>query len=294
MTVRKPEDDDIIDAEIVEEEPVPATLAPEPKPESEPQPPPEPLVLTPIEPAPVKPATPEPTTPAPGPFVGRRAARPKKEEEGGLGIVVLLLIGVLIAAIIWRKELTAFYNSTVGPMFGGEAPSTAPAPVKVTPKVALPPTPAPGETMPPPEPEVPKFEPREAPGPAPKEPEETPAVVPPAPAPEPAPALAYSIIKRENVGYEGLQQFEFKVVVPPTYKRDDLLRMAQAIVAAERKQGVRHAVRCLCFTDPEKTKPEDLFATVDWGPQGDFMKAADAVNKTPDKNEFKVFLKGAP
>ena len=134
---------------------------------------------------------------------------------------------------------------------------------------------------------MPTFERREPSPPPPAG--ETPPVVETPPS-----GLAYSIVGRRNVSEEGLQQIDLHVIVPRTYTREDLLRMARAVVALERRLGERHAVRLVCFTDPRRTDPEDVFAEVDWGPGGDFWKAADAVNKGSDRNTFTVTMKGAP
>ena len=279
MTHRRPEDDDIIDAQVEGEVPPRGSARGEPAP-GRPEPPAAP-------PPPVEPPA------APGPFVGRHAARPKK--GSGIGIVVLMLIAIAGVAVIFRREVTDLYDR----LTGQPKQDTAPAPARTegdnTPGRVRPTargTEAPRKETGPEIPNyvVPEFEKRTME----EVPKDTGAPPPETPAPpfkEPYPGLAYSIIKTEDVGYEGVKQYEFKVVVPAGYKEEDLLRMAANIVASQRRLGDRHAIRILCFTDPEKTKPEQLFAQVDWAPEGDFTKAADAVNKGVDKNTYRVTMK---
>jgi hypothetical protein len=219
--------------------------------------------------------------------------RPKKRGSG-LGIVVLLLIVVAVVAVVFRRELTSAYDQLSAKWFGT---AQEPKPVeedivrKAQPRVRpVPMHPDPDREPKPvpklPDYEVPKFEPRTLPA-VPKEEEPLPVITPK----EHRPGLAYSTLERKDIGVEGVSQVEVKVVVPKTYKKDDLLRVALDIVAGERRQGTRHAVRLLCFTDSQKTSEDDAFAEVDWAPGGDFFKAGDAVRAGPDNNEYKVHMK---
>jgi len=266
MTNRRPEDDDVIDAQVEGEKPVP--------------PRPEPLPAPPVEP---------PVTP--GPFVGRHAPRPKK--GSGVGVVVLMLIAIAVVAVIFRREVTELYDRLTGQAKQDTAPEVVRtegdnAPVRARPTARGTQTPR-KETGPEiPNYVVPEFEKRTME----QVPKETPQPDTPAPPfKEPYPGLAYSVVKTEDASYEGVKQYEFKVVVPAHYKEGDLLRMAANIVASQRRLGERHAIRIFCFTDPDKAKPEHLFAQVDWAPEGDFMKAADAVNKGVDRNVYRVTMK---
>jgi hypothetical protein len=85
-------------------------------------------------------------------------------------------------------------------------------------------------------------------------------------------------------------EYEMKVIVPASYKKDDLLRMALDVVAGELRRGLCHAIRFLCYTDTRKTNPEDAFAEVIWAPEGNFARAVDAVRAGSDNNEYRVIM----
>ncbi len=227
-------------------------------------------------------------SPAPEPFVNPYLQR-KKNRGGGLMIVILLLAAVGVVAWVCRVSLTSFYDTKVATLWQ-EAPKPAePVPSPEPKRVAERPTERPKVELP--DQEVPKFDKREvAVAPA-----ETPAPVDVTPPPETPKeirlGLAYSIADKRDTSNEGVKQYEFKVVVPPTYDEEALLRMAKDIVVAEQRLGPRHGIRILCYQDPKKTADEDNFAEVDWGPGGDYFKAADAATGDPAKNTFRVILR---
>lgn len=268
MSTKRPEDEEPIEAELVDEEIVRARdVSSQPTSTS-----PSPTGAQPL---------PEPPRAAPR----YRAYRPPKKGFLSFGKMVILLGLVLVAAVFWRKKLTETYEDLRERYFsraqakeGDVIKEVSPEPPpKVEPKPVKP-----GPTEAVKEEPFPTFEKRTVP----TLPEEPSPVIPPK---ERYLGLAYSVIGRKDVSFLDVFQYEIRVVVPADYKKDDLLRMARDIVARER--GIRHAVRFYCFKDKVKTKPEDAFAEVIWAPEGNFLKAREAVRKGSGNNEYRVIMK---
>ena len=262
MAGKRPEDDEPIDADVVEEEEESTSTSD-------------------VEEHPVEPPRDRP------PYSGYRP----RQKKSPLGEVMFLLglAAVAVLAITFRKELTDAYDRYLG---GPEGPQAKVEPVRhdeavkwepklpapVEPKVETPTTPV--EETP-----LPKFERREKP----TLPREEPPVIPHF---QPRPGLAYSIVERKDATYKpGLFQYEFKVIVPENYKKDDLLRMGLDIIEYERKQGLRHAILIYCFKDKTNLDPDEAYAEVIWAPGGNYMRAADALRFGPDNNEYRVIIK---
>jgi len=264
VTEEKPADEEPVEAELVEQGPVEAPGPPSGPAEGQPPP------------GPAKPRPPY------------RAYRPAKKGSG-FGRMVIILVLVLVAAVVWRKELTDAYDRLIDRFFGGAEEVEESGSDDVI--VEFPPEPEPQPPKPEPKPEkpvpdqtLPTFKERTIPE-LPAEP------LPEIPMKERTPGLAYSIIDRKDISFLQVTQYEMYVVVPADYRKDDLLRMALDVVAWERKQGVRHAIKFYCFKDKVKTEPKDAFAEVVWAPEGNFLRAREAVRAGSDNNEYRIIMK---
>ena len=211
------------------------------------------------------------------------------KKRSGFGKMLIILALVLVAAVLWRQELTDALDRALAWLSDTSGRTDAPPDDDVIVEGPSKPGPEPPKPQPKPEEPVedqplPTFNERTIPE-LPEEP------FPRIPRAQRTPGLAYSIINRRDVGYERIFVYEIYIVVPADYKKDDLLRMALDVVAWERKQGLRHAIKFYCFKDKVNTKPEDAFAEVIWAPEGNFQRAREAVRAGPDNNEYRVIVK---
>jgi len=271
---KRPADEEPIEAEVVEEDVV------------EPAETPEGPAALPAAPPPAE----APQAPGPAPRRPYRGYRPRRRKTGiGLAGRLLFLTLLLVAAFLWRKELTDTYDALMDRFFGRAEEAPRPGPADVIVEVLPKPEPEPGPPKPtPPKPipdtPLPTFEERTIP----QLPAETLPELPPA---ERTPGLALAILDRRDLSVEGIFQCELYVLVPEDYGEKDLLRMAENVVTEERKRNFRHAIRLYCFKDRKSTRPEDAVAEVVWAPQGNFLRAREALRAGVDNNQYRVIMK---
>lgn len=215
----------------------------------------------------------------------------KKRSAAGKAVFFLGLLLVAGLSIAFRKELAEGYDRLVLALFGPGPKEGVIEAVREEPEHEVTPKPRPRPKVQPlsadnvEEQPLPHFEPVTRP-PLPAE--------EPLPPPKPRehyPGLAYSVIERTDLSMKGVFEYEMKVVVPASYQKDDLVRMASDVVAGELKRGLCHALRLLCYRDKLKTSPEDAFAEVIWAPEGNFARASEAVRAGSDNNEYRVIMR---
>ena len=102
--------------------------------------------------------------------------------------------------------------------------------------------------------------------------------------------MGYSRLERVDLSRDGMVRYQFKVMVPPHYKEADLKRVAERVIARQRKIAECHAIRLYFYKNPEKIEVEAAFAEAVWAPVGGFTRAADASKAGSDKNTLRIQL----
>ena len=208
---------------------------------------------------------------------------PKKNPFVSPPVLLVLLVFVGALAFLNRGKLTETYDRVFGEP-KKEEPAvpvvTSPEPEPL-PEPQPPVEPEPGVKLPPPPKRGPETE-----DDLPVEPVKPLIVHEP-----PPPGIAYSIVDRKSLSFGRVFRYEMKVVVPRDYAEADILRNAKALVRAEGRKRLYHALRLLIFTDREKLDPDDALAEVVWAPEGNFGLAERAARETTQANEFRVTMK---